>query len=304
MNEQEKHTDIQMHSIVARFPKALRPYAYLARLDRPIGIWLLLLPGLWAILLASGGVFSMNGADMRLVFLFVLGAIVMRSAGCVINDLWDRKLDRQVARTQNRPLASGVLSPRQGLIFLAALLLVGLFILVQMDIVTILLGFLVFPLIVIYPVMKRFTWWPQAFLGITFNFGALMGWSAVTHIVEYPALCLYMAGILWTLGYDTIYAHQDMEDDLFAGIKSTALRFGAQSKKWVIGFYGASAVMLCAAFLFAGVGALSLVFVVPVVAHFSWQIKNWDALSPQSSLKIFKSNRNCGLLILAVISLL
>ncbi len=294
------HTDIKSDGWVEQvFPEKLRVFAYLARLDRPVGIWLLLLPGLWAIALASGGIMAMNASDWGYVALFGIGAVVMRAAGCVINDLWDRKIDQKVERTKARPLASGAVSPMAAMVFLAGLLLTGLTILLQMNFVTVLLGFMVVPLIVAYPLMKRLTWWPQAFLGLTFNFGALMGWSAVSGAVGLPALCLYGAGIFWTLGYDTIYAHQDKEDDLVAGIKSTALKFGESSKKWVSGFYGASLVLLALAFLMGAGGVLWPVFVLALAGHLYWQVKNWEPDNPESSLKIFKANRDFGLIVLA-----
>jgi len=294
------HSDIKSDDWISLFfPENLRPLIALARLNRPIGIWLLLLPGWWAIALAAGGLFTMNGKDWKLIALFGIGAVVMRSAGCVINDLWDRNLDRKVKRTKNRPLASGAISPRYAIIFMTGLLLCGLMILLQMNITTILLGFLVVPFIVAYPLMKRILWWPQAFLGVTFNFGVLMGWAAVSGIVSLPALALYIGGIFWTLGYDTIYAHQDKEDDLLAGIKSTALKFGDQSKKWVAGFYAASWVLMVLAFVAAGDKWLSLAVLTGAGFHLAWQIQSWDTSNPESSLKIFKANRNFGLIVLA-----
>ncbi len=293
------HTDIKRYEWIDKFlPDPVHPYVYLARLDRPIGIWLLLLPGWWAIVLAAGGIASMNMTDWRLMALFGVGAVVMRSAGCVINDLWDRKIDQKVQRTQNRPLASGEVSPGQAIAFLTGLLLVGLFILLQMNITTVLLGVLTIPFIVTYPLMKRFTWWPQAFLGITFNFGALMGWAAVSGIVSLDAFFLYLAGIFWTLGYDTIYAHQDKEDDLLAGIKSTALKFGENSKKWVTGFYGLALVCLLKVFIGAFTIWLVPVFILPLALHFYWQLKSWNPEDAGSSLKIFRANRDFGLLVL------
>ena len=294
------HTDIKSGGWVDRLlPRSLQSYAYLARLDRPVGIWLLLLPGWWAIALASGGLAAMNAADWRLVALFGIGAVVMRAAGCVINDLWDRDLDKKVARTKTRPLALGTIPPLYALIFLAGLLLLGLIVLLQMNAVTIMLGFLAVPLIVTYPLMKRMTWWPQAFLGLTFNFGALMGWSAVSGSIGFSALCLYGAGIFWTLGYDTIYAHQDKEDDLMAGIKSTALKFGESSKKWVAGFYTLVLVLLSLAFLNAAGGFIWPVFALALAGHFIWQIRTWKPANPESALKVFKSNRDVGLIVLA-----
>jgi len=297
------HTDINTKGWIRRLPGAMQPYALLMRLDRPIGTWLLLLPGWWAILLAAGGGTVLNKEDIRLFLLFGIGAIVMRGAGCVINDLWDRKLDQQVARTRLRPLASGAVSVRRALAFLAILLGIGLLILLQMSLIAILLGFLSVIFIVVYPAMKRITWWPQAFLGLTFNFGALIGWAAVTEIVEPPALLLYAAGFFWTLGYDTIYAHQDIEDDLRAGIKSTALRFGSQSRIWIARFYTASWLLFLLAFVTAGAGPLSLIVLLGAGVHFRWQLKRWIPEDSASSLAVFRSNRDFGLILLLAASL-
>lgn len=291
------HTDIKPDHWIAKLPGFARPYAYLIRFDRPVGIWLLLLPGWWAILLASGGVFAMNRMEWFIFALFGVGAVVMRGAGCVVNDLWDRKLDRQVARTSQRPLAANQISLQDGLIFMAVLLLLGLAVLLQMNVITILLGVLVLPLIIIYPLMKRITWWPQAFLGLTFNFGALMGWSAVTGIVDTPAVWLYVSGIFWTLGYDTIYAHQDKEDDALAGVKSTALKLGDQSKKWVAGFYGVSFFFLLMAFWGASQTFLSVILLLVAAGHLFKQVKTWQPDDPQNSLDLFKSNILYGFLV-------
>ena len=298
------HTDIKSFGWLARWMSPrLYPYVLLARLDRPIGIWLLLLPGWWAIMLASGGLAAMTVREWALMALFGVGAVVMRAAGCVINDLWDRDLDRQVARTRLRPLAAGTVTAREAALFLGVLLTLGFLILLQMNGVTIVLGFLSLPLIAFYPLMKRITWWPQAFLGLTFNFGALMGWSAVTGLPELPALLLYIGGIFWTLGYDTIYAHQDREDDALAGIKSTALRFGAASRRWVAGFYAAAALCFAAAFIMAAHTGLVLFALAPAGLHLAWQMRRWDPESAESALRIFRSNRDFGLLILLAAAL-
>lgn len=296
------HTDINNKGWLTRLPAAWRPYALLMRLDRPIGTWLLLLPGWWAIALAGGGWVSMNAADAVLFALFGLGAVVMRGAGCVVNDLWDRDFDRAVERTRLRPLASGAVSVRQALFFLAVLLLTGLGILIQLPLVAILLGILTLPLIVSYPLMKRVTWWPQFFLGITFNFGALMGWAAVTGVVSLPAVLIYIGGICWTLGYDTIYAHQDKDDDALIGVRSTARKFGAASRKWVAGFYAAAFILMALGFLTGGVG-LSGLLLLAAAAHLAWQVKAWDMNDPASSLKFFKSNRDFGLILLLAAAL-
>lgn len=296
------HTDLQQDGWVSRIPERTRPYVLLARLDRPVGVWLLLLPGWWSIALAGGGLAGMTAQDWALMAKFALGAVVMRAAGCVINDLWDRDLDRRVERTKTRPLANGTVTVPQALVFLAALLLAGLSILLSIPSPAALwLGFAVLPLIGAYPLMKRVTWLPQLFLGITFNFGALMGWAAVTGRVDLPALLLYGAGIFWTLGYDTVYAHQDREDDALAGIKSTALKFGAASRKWVAGFYAAGMSLLAAAGASAGEEWSFFAFLALPALHFLWQIMAWDMADPASSLRIFRSNRDFGMLVLTAL---
>lgn len=292
-----QHTDIARHRWIERLPPQVRPFFYLARIDRPIGIWLLLLPGWWGIVLAAGGARGIDARIFGLLILFVIGAIVMRAAGCVINDLWDRDLDRKVARTRGRPLASGAVGVKAAFVFLAALLVAGFSILIQMPLVTILLGFLSLPLIAVYPLMKRVTWWPQLFLGVTFNFGALMGWSAVTGTVGLAALCLYVAGIFWTLGYDTIYAHQDIEDDALAGIKSTARLFAGRGKFWVIVFHGLAILFLCTAGIAAAAGAFYFAVLV-AAAVFALRIcQRWKPSDPASSLRAFRAARDFGILV-------
>ncbi len=296
------HTDIRKWKWQKALPAFVQPYIYLARLDRPIGIWLLLLPAWWSIVLASGGVMAMNARDWKVFALFALGAVVMRAAGCVVNDIWDRKLDQRVERTALRPLAAGDVKIWQALVFLVVLLFIGLWVLVQMNIVTILLGILSVPLIAIYPLMKRITWWPQAFLGLVFNFGALMGWSAITATVQIPALILYAAAILWTLGYDTVYAHQDKEDDALVGIKSTALKFAEHSTRWVHGFYTGSWVLIAVALIMVQ-GVWASLFLLPAAGYAAWQLRHWQSDDAASALAVFQSSRNYGLLILLACAL-
>ena len=276
---------------IEHLPERLRPYAVLARWDRPIGSWLLLLPGWWALALAPGG------PDLRLVALFALGAVAMRGAGCVINDLIDRDLDARVERTRQRPLASGRLGAPQALAFLALQSLVGLLVLLAFNRFAIGLALASLPLIVIYPLMKRITWWPQAFLGITFNWGALVGWAAATGELAAPALLLYAAGFFWTLGYDTIYAHQDKTDDALIGIKSTARRLGAATPRWLWGFYGVTLALLAAAGWSATLGPGFYLLLVAVAGHFAWQIRTLELDDPRSCLRRFRSNRDLGLLV-------
>jgi 4-hydroxybenzoate polyprenyltransferase len=292
-------SDIQAEGWITRLPEKYRPYAILARLDRPVGIWLLLLPALWSIALASAYRGGLNFYMIWAILLFTIGAVVMRGAGCVINDLWDRKLDASVERTKLRPLASGEVSVTDALVFLSILLMCGLVVLLLLPSTTIMLGILVIPLILVYPFMKRLTFWPQAFLGVTFNFGALMGWAAMTDYVHMPAMFLYFAGILWTLGYDTIYAHQDKESDAIVGIKSTALLFAGESKRWVSGFYASTCVCIFFALMFAGVSVFAYIGLVAAAGHAAWQMLRWVPDNPESSLKVFQSNRDFGLIVFA-----
>jgi 4-hydroxybenzoate polyprenyltransferase len=280
---------------VERLPGWLRPYAVLARWDRPIGTWLLLWPCWWAAALAPGGPHLGHFA------LFALGAIAMRGAGCVINDLADRDIDAKVERTRHRPLASGQLSLRQAYTFLLLQLLVGLLVLLSLDPLTIAVGLASTPLILVYPFMKRITWWPQAFLGLTFNWGALVGWTAATGELAAAALVLYVAGFFWTLGYDTIYAHQDKADDALIGVRSSALWLGAATPRWLWGFYGVSLALLALAGALAGMGPWFYPMLLLVGAHFAWQIRTLDLDDPASCLARFRSNRELGLLVLLAI---
>ncbi len=297
------HTDINSKGWIAALPAGWRPYALLMRLDRPIGTWLLLLPAWWSILYAAGGVFQLNLRHTALLALFGVGAVIMRGAGCVINDLWDRDIDRLVERTRARPLASGAVSPRAAFVFLAALLLLGLLILLQTNLVTILLGFLSLPLIAVYPFMKRITWWPQLFLGIVFNFGALMGWAAVTGAVGLSALLLYIGGIFWTLGYDTIYAHQDKDDDALAGVKSSALKLGSCSRRAVAVFYALFFLCALLALGAGGAGVPAFLVMLGAGAHLFLQVKMWRLDDPACALRVFRSNRDLGLLVLLALGL-
>jgi 4-hydroxybenzoate polyprenyltransferase len=280
---------------IEHLPERLRPYAVLARWDRPIGTWLLLWPCWWALALAPGR------PDWWLVPLFGIGAVAMRGAGCVVNDLTDRELDAQVARTRDRPLASGRLGVPQALAFLALQLLVGALVLLAFNGVAVALALASLPLIVIYPLMKRITWWPQAFLGVTFNWGALVGWAAATGELATPALLLYTAGFFWTLGYDTIYAHQDKADDALIGIRSTARRLGAATPRWLWGFYAVTLGLLAAAGWSAGLGFGFYALLLAVAGHFAWQIRTLDLDDPRSCLRRFRSNRELGLLVFLAI---
>lgn len=281
-------------------PQAWRPYARLARLDRPIGTWLLLFPGWWSIALAAA-----PGAwpDLRLMILFGIGAVVMRGAGCTINDMIDRDIDAKVARTATRPLASGALSLAQAWRFLGLQLGIGLVILLQLSWTAIWLGVGSLVLVAVYPTMKRITWWPQAFLGLTFNWGALMGWAAARDEIALPALLLYAAGFFWTLSYDTIYAHQDKSDDALIGVKSTALKLGAQTKSWLLGFDAAMLILLVAALAAAGIGWIAYLALLAVSAHLLWQARDVDLDDARDCLAKFRSNRWIGWILLAGIVL-
>ncbi len=292
------HTDIKTEGWISSLPESWQPYAVLMRLDRPIGWWLLLLPGWWGIVLGGNGFQGMYSFQWRLMILFLIGAIFMRAAGCIVNDLWDRDLDKQVERTKNRPLASGRISILKACAFLFFLIYISFIILLQTSGITIGLGFLSLLLVGTYPYMKRITWWPQAFLGLTFNFSALMGWSAATHDLGLPALFLYIAGFFWTMGYDTIYAHQDKADDQLVGIKSTALLFAERSHGWISVFYTLTMIFLALAAFWSGAGLITLVLLIIPAIHLYRQIQAWDPDDHASSLAIFKANRNFGLLVL------
>jgi 4-hydroxybenzoate polyprenyltransferase len=278
-------------------PQAARPYLRLVRFDRPIGTWLLLFPCWWGLTLAAAATDA--PVDWRLAALFAAGALVMRGAGCTFNDLVDRDFDAQVARTATRPIPSGQISPRQAAVFLGLQLLAGLLVLLQLHLTAIALGFASLPLIFAYPFMKRFTYWPQAWLGLTFNWGALLGWAAMTGALAWPPALLYAAGICWTLGYDTIYAHQDKEDDALIGIKSSALKLGARTRPWVAVFYGLSVLLLTVAGLAAGLGWFYLLAVAAVAGQMAWQVAGLNIESAEDCLRRFKSNRLIGWILLA-----
>jgi 4-hydroxybenzoate polyprenyltransferase len=285
-------TDIPRDGWVARLPRALRPYARLARLDRPIGTWLLLFPCWWGLALAGS-------RDLTLYLLFGAGAVLMRGAGCTLNDIADRDYDRLVARTATRPLAAREVSVGQALLFMGLQLALSFAVLMRMNPTAILLGFLSLGLVAIYPFMKRVTWWPQVFLGLAFNWGALMGYAAVRGAVEPPALLLYAGGIAWTLGYDTIYAHQDKEDDARIGIKSSARRLGDASKPWIAGFYMTMIIFTALAGAMAGFGAVFWIALALTAGHFAWQVRTVDIDRPDSCLRIFRANTGVGWVLLA-----
>ncbi|MEH6525793.1 MAG: 4-hydroxybenzoate octaprenyltransferase [Sneathiella sp.] len=276
-------------------PTAVQPYLKLSRIDRPIGTWLLLFPGLWSIALAApvGEI-----PDLQLFVLFGIGALVMRGAGCTLNDIADRDFDGQVERTRKRPLPSGQVTLLQAYLWLAFQCLVGFLILIQFNLFAILLGAASLILVAIYPFAKRFTYWPQFFLGLAFNYGALLGWAAVTGSLGLAPIIMYVGGIAWTLGYDTIYAHQDKEDDVLIGIKSTALKFGQNTRSWLIGFYTITLLVLLACGYVVGLTAPFYTFLAGAAVHLVWQIKSLDIDDGELCLVLFKSNKFFGTIVL------
>jgi 4-hydroxybenzoate polyprenyltransferase len=293
--------DAPAGNLVDRFaPAAIAPYLRLARADRPIGFFLLALPCFWSVALA-GQVLGEPYPDLWLLFLFATGAIVMRAAGCTYNDLIDRDLDAQVARTRSRPLPSGQVTPRAATIFMLALCLAGLLVLLSFNSATIWLGFAVIPIVALYPFVKRFSHWPQAVLGLAFNWGALLGWTAVLGRLDWPAVVLYAGAVLWTVGYDTIYAHQDRQDDDLIGLKSTALKFGRATRPWLALLYGAAWLAIVAAGIMAHAGTAFLLGMAVAAAPLAWQVGTLDIDDPDNCLGRFRSNRDFGLIVFAAI---
>jgi 4-hydroxybenzoate polyprenyltransferase len=290
-------TDIQLSDWVSRWlPGWAEPYARLARLDRPIGTWLLLFPGWWGIALAGAG-----WPDPVLLALFAAGAVAMRGAGCTLNDIADRDYDGKVARTRLRPIPSGRVTLRQAVLFMLAQLAIGAAVLLSLNLLTILLGVAVLGLIGTYPFMKRVTWWPQLFLGLNFNWGALIGWTAVTGSLAWPAVILYIGGIFWTLGYDTIYAHQDKEDDARIGVKSSALALGRRTRPFLFAFYAAATVLWGIAGAAAGMGVAFWTLLAAAAIQLAWQAARVDIDDPTDCLRTFRSNRAVGWLLFAAI---
>ena len=281
-----------------RAPAWFRPYARLARFDRPVGAWLLMWPCWWGTALATP---AGQMPDLWMLVLFALGAIVMRGAGCTYNDIVDRKIDAEVARTAGRPLPSGQVSVLRALLFAGLLSLIGFAVLLSFNAATIWIGLTSLLLVAVYPFMKRVTYWPQIFLGLAFNWGALLGWTAVRGELAAPAVFLYLGGIAWTLGYDTIYAHQDKEDDILVGVKSTALRFGAASGRWIAGFYGVLLLALAAAGHLAKLSPLFWIGLVAVAGHLVRQLRAVDFDDPASCLRVFKSNHATGAIVFATL---
>jgi 4-hydroxybenzoate polyprenyltransferase len=293
--------DIRRGDWVERWlPDWAEPYARLARLDRPIGAWLLLFPGWWGIALASAGLTQgPRWPDPVLLALFALGAVAMRGAGCTLNDIADREYDAKVARTRSRPLPSGRVTVPQAALFMVVQLAVGAAVLLALNRLSIVLGLAVLGLIATYPLMKRITWWPQVFLGLNFNWGALLGWTAVTGTLAWPPLLLYLGGILWTIGYDTIYAHQDKADDARIGVKSSALALGHRTRPWLFVFYAGAVALWAAAGSTTGLGAPFWLALGAAAAQLAWQAARVATEDPADCLAKFRSNRAVGWLIFA-----
>ncbi|MCT8267058.1 4-hydroxybenzoate octaprenyltransferase [Afifella sp. JA880] len=279
-------------------PDWLKPYGRLARWDRPIGWWLLLWPCWWSSALASiadGRAFP----PIWQLILFLIGAVAMRGAGCTYNDLVDQDIDAKVARTRARPIPSGAVSLKRALLFLFLQCLVGLLVLIQFNAFTIGLGFASLVFVAVYPFMKRVTNWPQVVLGISFSWGALVGWAAIFGSLGWAPVLLYAAAISWTVAYDTIYAHQDKEDDALIGIGSTAQFFGAHTRRALVGFFGLAVALLLGAVMLAGGGYFAYLGLLGVAAHFAWQVATLDTEDADNCLLRFRSNRDAGAIIFA-----
>lgn len=289
--------DASVENWVDRYaPAWALPYLRLARADRPIGFYLLGLPCFWSVALAglhTGAAYP----DLWLLLLFAIGTVAMRGAGCTYNDIVDREIDAKVARTRTRPLPSGQISLKGAMVFLVAQCLVGLAVLLSLNPFSIWLGFAVIPIVALYPFVKRISHWPQAVLGLAFNWGALMGWAAVTGRLDWAPVVLYVGAIAWTIGYDTIYAHQDREDDALIGMKSTALRFGDSTRSWLSGFYAVTIVAMGVAGWLAGAGPVFFTGLAFACGQLLWQIATLDIDDAENCLARFRSNRDFGLIV-------
>ncbi|MDE2061050.1 MAG: 4-hydroxybenzoate octaprenyltransferase [Bradyrhizobium sp.] len=281
-----------------RAPLWSRPYLRLARLDRPIGSWLLLLPCWWSAAIASALARDVSRLPI-VIGLFFVGAFAMRGAGCTWNDITDRDLDARVERTRSRPIPAGQVSVRQAFAFLVAQALVGLAVLLQFNGFAVVTGIASLTIVAVYPFMKRITWWPQVVLGFAFSWGALMGFAVLLGGIGLPALVLYAGSIAWVIGYDTIYAHQDTEDDALIGVKSTARLFAARTHQALVVFYGLAVILIGVALRLSGTGPAGWFGLAAFAVHLAWQIGRLDISDPALCLRIFKSNRDAGLLLFA-----
>jgi 4-hydroxybenzoate polyprenyltransferase len=283
-------------------PYWAQPYLRLMRADRPIGTWLLLLPCWWSTALAAIAA-GAPWPDPRFVALFAVGAIIMRGAGCTWNDIIDRDIDARVARTRSRPIPSGQVTARQAFVFAVLLSLAGLLVLIQFNAFAIGTGVASLLIVALYPFAKRVTFWPQFVLGLAFSWGALMGWAAVFGALDAPAFLLYAGAILWVIGYDTIYAHQDREDDELIGIRSTARLFGIETKTALTILYTGAVALITLATTLSGGGIVALVGVLAFGLHLVWQVRTLDVDDSTRCLMLFRSNRDAGLLLFAGLAL-
>jgi 4-hydroxybenzoate polyprenyltransferase len=283
--------DSERRGFIGALPPRLRPFASLMRLDRPIGTWLLYWPCAWSVALAG------IGGRWDLFWWFALGAFAMRSAGCVYNDIIDRELDKRVERTRLRPLASGRVSLRAAWALVALLCLIGLLVLLQLKLTAAIAALCSVAPVALYPFMKRITWWPQAWLGLVFSWGAIVGWPAVTGSLAWPPLLLWFGSILWVVGYDTLYAIQDIEDDALVGVKSSARRLGEKAPIGVAVFYAAAVGLWGAAIWSVRPDWIALLALIPAALHLANQALRADPKNGALALKLFRSNRSCGLLI-------
>ncbi|MGA8902536.1 4-hydroxybenzoate octaprenyltransferase [Bradyrhizobium sp.] len=279
-------------------PPWSRPYLRLARLDRPIGSWLLLLPCWWSAALASALAHDVSRLPLT-VALFCIGAFAMRGAGCTWNDITDRDLDAKVERTRSRPIPAGQVGVGQALAFLVAQALIGLAVLLQFNRFAVVTGIASLAIVAVYPFMKRITWWPQIVLGLAFSWGALMGFAVILGQIGLPALFLYAGSVAWVIGYDTIYAHQDTEDDALIGVKSTARLFGERTHRALIVFYSLAVVLIGVAIWLTGAGFPAWLGLAVFAVHLGWQIARLRIDDPALCLRVFKSNRDAGLLLFA-----
>jgi 4-hydroxybenzoate polyprenyltransferase len=282
----------------SRAPAWSRPYLRLSRLDRPIGSWLLLMPCWWSAALAAGVVHDIGRLPLVLALFFV-GAFVMRGAGCTWNDITDRNLDALVERTRSRPIPAGQISVPRAVAFLVVQALIGLMVLLQFNHIAVMTGIASLVIVAVYPFMKRITWWPQIVLGLAFSWGALMGFAVTLGRIDATALVLYAGSIAWVIGYDTIYAHQDAEDDALIGIKSTALLFGARTRAALMAFYGLAVALIGMALVLADARWPAGIGLAAFAVHLVWQIRRLEIGDPALCLRIFQSNRDAGLLLFA-----
>lgn len=286
-------TDMRPDDWVARYlPASWGPYARLCRLDRPVGTWLTLLPCIAALIQAAGG-----WPDLWRLLIFSFGALLMRGVGCCFNDIFDRDFDHQVERTRFRPLTSGQLSLRNALIFVFVQLVIGALLLLAINEFSRWLALLLVPFIVVYPLCKRFTHWPQAVLGIAFNWGMLMAWSDTQNVLPLAAVAMWLGAVTWQIAYDAIYGYIDMEDDLKLGLKSAAIRFGDQGKQWLSGFYAVTMLLWVWAGYAMGMSWAYFIVMAAIGLHLAWQITQFDPRRRESGLPLFRANMTVGVLL-------